>query len=65
MLKDPAGTDYKAKVQPPLNLNTTLVNMVGGLALSSRNANGADLVNGKGLEHGTYYPSLLTYRGKG
>ena len=25
-------------------------------ALSSRNANGADLVKAKGLEHGTYYP---------
>ena len=55
--KDPAGTDYKVKVQPPFKPKHDFgkYGWWSG-ALSSRNANGAGMVTGKGLEHGVYYP---------
>ena len=55
--KDPAGTDYSVKVQPPFKPKHDFgkYGWWSG-ALSSRNANGADLVKDKGLVHGTYYP---------
>ena len=62
---DPAGTDYSVKTQSPFKPKHEFGNMVGGQdALSSRNANGADLKSGVGLDKGTYYPSVLSHRDK-
>lgn len=54
---DPAGTDYSVKTQPPFKPKHEFgkYGWWSG-ALSSRNANGADLKSGVGLDKGTYYP---------
>lgn len=54
--KDPAGTDYSVKVQPPFKPKHDFgkYGWWSG-ALSSRNANGADLVKDKGLELTTLF----------
>ena len=54
---DPAGTDYSVKTQPPFKPKHEFgkYGWWSG-ALSSRNANGADLKSGIGLDKGTYYP---------
>ena len=55
--KDPVGTDYSVKLQPPFKPKHDFgkYGWWSG-AISSRNANGANMGTGKGLEYGTFYP---------